>query len=177
MHRRLGRATLSQLAFPKETNTNFPWNKSQQDNTVWLHKVQQLSRYCPDAQSLEFWTSLVSLTLTTSEQFNQTKFSSKRISSSEDIQKVIFWLYDPSVWPWPCRQKINLFRRQSGSWWRITIPSLVVKESTNQKISSGQNSWIFGVFFFCCDVDLQNSKPIFLHDTPAHNDASQHQVW
>ena len=25
----------------------------------------------------------------------------------------------------------------------------------------------------CCDLDLKNSKPIFLHDTLAHEDASQ----
>ena len=28
-----------------------------------------------------------------------------------------------------------------------------------------------------CDLDLKNSKPSFLHDTLAHNDASQYQVW
>ena len=30
----LGSATLSQLAFPGESNPNFPWEKSQWDNTV-----------------------------------------------------------------------------------------------------------------------------------------------
>ena len=34
MHSRLGSATLSQLAFPGESNLNFPWEKSQLDNTV-----------------------------------------------------------------------------------------------------------------------------------------------
>ena len=29
----------------------------------------------------------------------------------------------------------------------------------------------------CCDLDLENSKPIFLHDTQAHDDASQYQLW
>ena len=33
-HRRLGSATLSQLAFPGESNTNFAWEKFQWDNTV-----------------------------------------------------------------------------------------------------------------------------------------------
>ena len=28
----------------------------------------------------------------------------------------------------------------------------------------------------CSDLDLENSKRIFLHDTPAHNDTSQYQV-
>ena len=34
MHRRLGSATLSQLAFPRESNPNFPWEKSHWDNTA-----------------------------------------------------------------------------------------------------------------------------------------------
>ena len=32
MHRRLGSATLSQLAFPGEGNPDFPWEKSHWDN-------------------------------------------------------------------------------------------------------------------------------------------------
>ena len=38
MHRRLGSATLSQLAFPGERDPNFPWEKSHCDNTV-LKKI------------------------------------------------------------------------------------------------------------------------------------------
>ena len=34
MHSRMGSATLSQLAFPGESNPNFPWEKSHWDNTV-----------------------------------------------------------------------------------------------------------------------------------------------
>ena len=34
MHTGLGSATLSQLAFPRESNPNFPWEKSPWDNTV-----------------------------------------------------------------------------------------------------------------------------------------------
>ena len=34
MHRRLGSATLSQLASPGESNPDFPWEKSEWDNTV-----------------------------------------------------------------------------------------------------------------------------------------------
>ena len=34
MHRRLGSTTLSQLAFPGESNPNFPWKKSQGNNAV-----------------------------------------------------------------------------------------------------------------------------------------------
>ena len=28
-----------------------------------------------------------------------------------------------------------------------------------------------------CDLDLEDRKPTFLHDTLAHDDASPHQVW
>ena len=34
MHRRLGSATSSQLAFSREGNPNFPWEKAHRDNTV-----------------------------------------------------------------------------------------------------------------------------------------------
>ena len=41
MHRRLGSATLSQLAFPGENNPNFPWDISQWDNTVVKKKKRK----------------------------------------------------------------------------------------------------------------------------------------
>ena len=28
-----------------------------------------------------------------------------------------------------------------------------------------------------CDLDLENNELIFLHNTPAHDDVSQYQVW
>ena len=34
MHHRLGSATLSELAFPGESNPNFPWESPHWDNTV-----------------------------------------------------------------------------------------------------------------------------------------------
>ena len=44
MHRRLGSATLSQLAFPGEDNPNFPWEKSCWGNTVVKSKSKSSSR-------------------------------------------------------------------------------------------------------------------------------------
>ena len=41
MHHRLGSATLSQLVFAGEGNPNFPWEKSQWDNTVVKSKVKK----------------------------------------------------------------------------------------------------------------------------------------
>ena len=44
MHPRTGSATLSQLAFPGESNLNFPWEKSHWDNTVVKSKVKSESK-------------------------------------------------------------------------------------------------------------------------------------
>ena len=41
MHRRLGSATLSHLAFPGKGNPNFPWEKSHWDNTVVKSKKKK----------------------------------------------------------------------------------------------------------------------------------------
>ena len=41
MHSRLSSVTLSQLAFPGESNPNFPWEKSHWDNTVVKSKKQK----------------------------------------------------------------------------------------------------------------------------------------
>ena len=29
----------------------------------------------------------------------------------------------------------------------------------------------------CCDLDLEDSKPIFLHDTPPHDNTPPYQAW
>ena len=72
MHRRLGSATLSQLAFPGERNPNFPWEKSHWDNTVVqlygertcvrLHNVTKSMNTwrpnCPRLQSMTKGTKL-----------------------------------------------------------------------------------------------------------------------
>ena len=44
MHRRLDIVTLLQLAFPGESNPNFPWKKSQWDNTVVKKKKRERER-------------------------------------------------------------------------------------------------------------------------------------
>ena len=33
------------------------------------------------------------------------------------------------------------------------------------------------ILTFHCDIDLEGSKPIFLEDNLAHDDASPYQVW
>ena len=45
MHSRLCWATLSQLAFPGESNSNFPWEKSQLDDTVAKKKKKKSKQH------------------------------------------------------------------------------------------------------------------------------------
>ena len=47
-----------------------------------------------------------------------------------------------------------------ASW--ITTPSLVVKGSAIQKISSGQT--LTDISKFCCDLDLEHNNPILAYD-------------
>ena len=44
MHHRLGSATLSQLAFLRESNQNFPWEKTQTGNTHTVVKKKKKKR-------------------------------------------------------------------------------------------------------------------------------------
>ena len=71
---------------------------------VWLQKVQQLKRYRPDEHSLEFSTFSVTLTviqcvhktIQLMMMCHQTKFSCKRIRSSEDTLEshiLIIWSF------------------------------------------------------------------------------------
>ena len=85
---------------------------------VWWQKIQQLRRgYCPGEHSLELWTffffyfdldhnrAIQSFHKTIQLMMicHQTKFSCKRISSSEDISDKSFWSYVPTLWPWSRR--------------------------------------------------------------------------
>ncbi len=119
---------------------------------VWLQKVQRLRKYRWDEHSLESLTFPVTLTLTTTEQIqsfyktiqlmircHQTKFLNQYytnitniilVAKGSAIQKIYYKVIvgdmNTSLWPWPWRQQTNIFGRQFGSWWCITVPSLVV---------------------------------------------------
>ena len=85
--------------------------------------------------------------------YYQTKFGWKWTSSLEDIVKiVIFWLYKPSLWPWP--QWTNFSEWQSSLRCCINTPGLVTKCSVVQKISSGQT--FTDILNLCCDLDLKH---------------------
>ena len=89
--------------------------------------------------------------------------AAKGSAAQMKYQKVIFWLHEPLMWPWPRRQQCNIFICHSGSWWCITVASLVTNGSVVQKISSGQ---IFiDILKFHCDLDLEQSIPVFFFNT------------
>ena len=50
------------------------------------------------------------------------------------------------------------------------------KRSAVQKIYREKKLSYFDHMSPCCDLDLENSKQIVLHETPAHDDTSQYQV-
>ena len=94
---------------------------------LWLQKVQQLGYNCPDEHLLEFWTFLwpwpwpqLSIPI-----FSQDNPAYNYVPSKPSLvvwgsavqkiyQKVIVWLYDPSLYPWPWRQQINLSEDNLG---------------------------------------------------------------
>ena len=110
------------------------------DGSMMMHYHIKWRKYHWDEHSLEFWTFPVTLTLTITEESNlftrqssswlgairPNCFSCKMSSSSGDVLESLLWWHDPSLWPWPWRQQTNIFGRQFGSWWCITVPSLVV---------------------------------------------------
>ena len=108
--------------------------------------------------------------------YYQTKFGCKWTRSLEDREAiVIFWLYKPSLWPWYWRQLTNFSEWHSGSWCRITIPSLVSKWSAVQKISSRQT--FINKLKLYCDFDIEYSHPIFAQDTLVYDVVLSNQVW
>ena len=49
---------------------------------------------------------------------------------------------------------------------------------TNQQFRGySRNSHIFYHISPCCDLDIEDSEPLFLHDTPPHNNTPPYQVW
>ena len=58
-------------------------------------------------------------------------FALDLVQQFSTLGKVIFWLYEHSLWPWPSAW-------QSSLWWCIVMPGLLAKRSAIQKIPSGQ---------------------------------------
>ena len=103
------------------------------------------------------------------------QFSCQRINNSEGIvERVVFWSYEPSLWPWLWRLQTNFSASYSGLHYCNTIRSLVTKYCVVQKISE---QTLIDILNFCCDHDFECSNPIFSQDPPAYDAALSNQVW
>ena len=137
--------------------------------------------------SFATWFFNVALTLKTAHQYfwniiwlmmmhHRKQFRSIRFSISEDSILINgYWHFENLPWPWPWTQQSNSFIGHSGLWQCTIKASIVAKGSATQKIIV--ETVIFDHTCSCCDLDLENSKQIFSRSSPAHNDASQYQVW
>ena len=105
MHRRLGRATLSWLAFPGESDLNFPWEKSHWDNTVFKKK-----------KNFPFWPhSLVTLKVSRSKSVTIRSILTEitiiwraedsHLNKNRNISMFLWSLFWPSPLPFPHRAK------------------------------------------------------------------------
>ena len=108
--------------------------------------------------------------------YYQTKFGCKLTSSLEDtyLEKIIFWLYKPSLWPWHWTQWTNFSAWHSGLWCCINIPGLQTKCSVVQKILFGQT--FITILNLHCDLDLEHRNPIFPQDTLTYDAVLSNQV-
>ena len=89
--------------------------------------------------------------------YHQTKFGCQRINSLEDVViRVIFWSYEPWLWPWPWRQQTIFVLRDTLAhsaappyqvWWQNVL------WFTKTKFTD--------IFNLRCDLDLECSNPIF----------------
>ena len=112
---------------------------------ISLRKVKWFRRYRPDNIPWGFKPSLwpwswgqPSQNSHTTPQLvvmhHYTTFGCKRFRSSGDMEEtVILGGFEPTLWPWPWRQELNLFTWHSGSWLCTIIPRLVAYSSVVQK--------------------------------------------
>ena len=132
-------------------NTKFGYNRLSSWKVMVQMKIQV---------SMQFLTFAVTLNLSTTQQCNlfmrqsslwwcaiKPKFVAKGSVFQKIQQKVIFWLFEPSLWPWLWRQQSNLFAWHSGSWWCITIPSLMITIQQFGRSRPDEHSLTFWSFF------------------------------
>ena len=88
-----------------------------------------------------------------------------------DEHSLEFWAFSV-ILTLTTTEQSYLFTRQSTLWWCAIKQSLVAKGSA----VCIKNSY-FNYIIRNCDLDLEDSKPIFLIDNLVHNNASLYQVW
>ena len=105
--------------------------------------------------------------------YYQTKFDKKRISSSEDIVETVMIIWTLAV---------TLTLKIANQLFSMTLWLIMMHHNTKfgnkMTVSSEDIIWTnTDILTLCCNLDLESSKQTFLHDTLAHDDASQYQVW
>ena len=98
----------------------------------------------------------------------------QKVNTSVDtVVTVIFWLNEPSLWPWLWRQQLNLFEQHSGSYWCISIPRWVTKRYTsseNMVPDSGQTFTETLSLTCYCAHDFEQSNPASRQNPDRHMD-------
>ena len=82
------------------------------------------------------------------------------------------WHFDHLLWPWPWKQQTNLSARHAGSWWWITIPSLVTKCLLAFRYHLDKH-WRLTFAVILTLIVVTN----FSKNTLAYDAAPPHQVW
>ena len=81
---------------------------------------------------------------------------------------------EASLWPWPSKQ-LSTFHTNTPAHMKYHAIKFGCK-----KIRSSidmAKTVIFDSMSLHCDLELKDSKPIFLHDTLAYDDASTYLAW
>ena len=88
-----------------------------------------------------------------------------------DEQSLKFCTF-PVTLSWTKTKQSNLFTRQSTLYHQTKFSCKRISNSDNMSKKSH-----FHYIILHCDLDLEDSKPIFLNNTLAHGDVSLYQVW
>ena len=111
--------------------------------TTQIWSIQLLFRWFAVTLALKTGIQYIHWTLWFWMIYHQNKVGCKRMSPKDTIETVTFWLYAPSLWPWPWRQHPNLFTWHSTWRWRNTtwrwcnsITTLVTKTNLPTNIQT-----------------------------------------
>ena len=85
------------------------------------------------------------------------------------IQMNIHWNSEPFLWPSP-PQNNPIFSQDNPAY--DDVPSNQVYLQKSQHLRRYLRKLYFDFMFLHCDLELEDSTPIFLHDTLAHDVAS-----
>ena len=100
--------------------------------------------------------------------YHQIKYGRKRINNSGDmVEMVVFYYINPEC-DLGFEDNTAMFLTEIWLTIYITIPNLLLKGSTIQKISSGIP--LTEIVNFHCDLVIKHSNPVFSQDTLTYDD-------